>query len=69
MSVTDLGAVWQVYKQDSWLNLDIDTIHIEWFVVVACELDTSNARSLKLLVHIKDTKDNYYTKQKCVQFI
>ena len=65
MSVTDLGAVWRVYKQDSWLNLDIDTIHIEWltFVVVAlaCGLDTSNARSLKLLVHVKDTKDNYYT--------
>ena len=61
MSVTDLGAVRQVYKQDFWLNRDIDTVHIEWFVVVACELDTSNARSLKLLVHDKDTKANYYT--------
>ena len=61
MSVTDLGAVRQVYKQDFWLNRDIDTVHIEWFVVVACELDTSNARSLKLLLHNKDTKDNCYT--------
>ena len=61
MSVPDLSAVRQVYKQDFWLNRDIDTVHIEWFVVVACELDTSNARSLKLLVHDKDTKVNYYT--------
>ena len=59
--MTDLGAVRQVYKQDFWLNRDIDTVHIEWFVVVACELDTSNARSLKLLVHDKDTKANYHT--------
>ena len=59
--MTDLGAVRQVYKQDFWLNRDIHTVHIEWFVVVACELDTSNARSLKLLVHNEDTKDNYYT--------
>ena len=61
MSVTDLGAVQQVYKQDFWLNRDIDTVHIEWFVVVACEVDTSDARSLKLLVHDKDTKAKYYT--------
>ena len=61
MSVNDLGAVRQVYKQDFWLNRDIDTVHIEWFVVVACELDTSNARSFKLLVHNKDIKDNCYT--------
>ena len=59
--MTDLGAVRQVYKHDFWLNRDIDTVHIEWFVVVACELDTSNARSLKLLVHDKDIKANYYT--------
>ena len=50
MSVIELGAVRQVYTQDFGLNQDINTIHIEWFVVVACELDTS-----------KDTKDNYYT--------
>ena len=56
--MTDLGAVQQVYKQDFWLNRGTNLVHIEWFVVVACELDTSNARSLKLLVHNKDTKDN-----------
>ena len=61
MSVTDLSAVQQVYKQDFWLNRGTNLVHIEWFVVVACELDTSNARSLKLLVHNKDTKDNCYT--------
>ena len=64
MSVTDLGAVWQSHKQDFWLNR-MKSGHNPYRVVcggiVACELDTLNARSLKLLVHDKDTKDKHYT--------